>query len=70
MLRLVALLRLVREQISEPKNQRIYEAALNLFEAIAEATDSPVDDWIVERLRALGLGDDQIDQFLKPDRIQ
>lgn len=69
-MRLLALLRRLRGEITDPKIQRIFEAALALFEAIADTTDTPVDDWIIERLRALGLGDDKIDQFLKPDRIQ
>ena len=54
----------------DPKVNRIKMAVLELIEAIADYTDTPLDDWFVARLRAVGVDDDTIDNFMKPERIQ
>ncbi len=54
----------------DEKHLRILRAMLDLLEAVAEATETDFDDWIVARLRRLGVDDETIEQTMKPERIQ
>jgi hypothetical protein len=49
---------------------RLRVTFLEFLDLLAESTDTPLDDLLVERLKAAGADDEVIDQFLKPDRIQ
>lgn len=46
---------------------RIRTAALYLLDAIADATPTPIDDWIIEWLRSRGASEEVI-QTMKPER--
>ena len=50
--------------------ERLRATFLDFLGLLAEATDTPLDDLLIERLREAGADDDVIGQFMKPDRIQ
>lgn len=54
----------------DEKHLRILRAMLDLLEAVAAVTETDFDDWIVARLRRLGVDDESIRKFMKPERIQ
>lgn len=54
----------------DERHLRILRAMLDLLEAVAAVTETDFDDWLVARLRRLGVDEDTIRKTFKPERIQ